>query len=61
MQEKKQKATVQKKVEASQAQPPEMKGDSSKTKKVVDINTLSDDEFGALPEEPLRRMRGAFD
>ena len=61
VQEKKQKATVQKKVEASQAQPPEMKGDSSKNKKVVDINTLSDDEFGALPEETLRRMRGDFD
>jgi len=39
----------------------EMKGDSSKNKKVVDINTLSDDEFGALPEETLRRMRGDFD
>ncbi len=38
-----------------------MKGDSSKNKKVVDINTLSDDEFGALPEETLRRMRGDFD
>ena len=61
VQEKKQKATVQKKVEASQAQPPEMKGDSSKNKKVVDINTLSDDEFSALPEETLRRMRGDFD
>ena len=61
VQEKKAKATVKKKVEASQAQPPEMKGDSSKNKKVVDINTLSDDEFGALPEETLRRMRGDFD
>ena len=38
VQEKKQKATVQKKVEASQAQPPEMKGDSSKNKKVVDMH-----------------------
>ena len=61
VQEKKAKATVKKKVEASQAQPPAMKGESAKNKKVVDINTLSDDEFGALPEETLRRMRGDFD
>ena len=61
VQEKKQKATVKKKVEASQAQPPEMKGESTKNKKVVDINVMSDDEFGALPEETLRRLRGDFD
>ena len=61
VQEKKAKATVKKKVEASQAQPPEMKGESAKNKKIVDINVLSDDEFGALPEETLRRMRGDFD
>ena len=61
VQEKKQKATVKKKVEASQSQPPQMKGESTQNKKVVDINTLSDDEFGALPEETLRRMRGDFD
>ena len=30
-------------------------------KKVVDINVMSDDEFGALPEETLRRLRGDFD
>ena len=61
VQEKKQKATVKKKVEASQAQPPEMKGESTKNKKVVDINVMSDDEFGALPEDTLRRLRGDFD
>jgi len=61
VQEKKAKATVKKKVEASQAQPPQMKGESTQNKKVVDINTLSDDEFSALPEETLRRMRGDFD
>ena len=61
VQEKKAKATVKKKVEASQSQPPQMKGESTQNKKVVDINTLSDDEFGALPEETLRRMRGDFD
>ena len=61
VQEKKAKANVSKKVEASQSQPPQMKGESTQNKKVVDINTLSDDEFSALPEETLRRMRGDFD
>ena len=61
VQEKKQKATVKKKVEASQAQPPEMKGESAKNKKVLDINVMSDDEFRALPEDTLRRLRGDFD
>ena len=40
VQEKKQKATVKKKVEASQAQPPEMKGESAKNKKVVDLSLI---------------------
>ena len=61
VQETKQKATVRKKVEAAQAQPPAMKGESAKNKKVVDINVMSDDEFGALPEDTLRRLRGDFD
>lgn len=61
VQEKKAKANVSKKVQASQAQPPKMKGESTQNKKIVDINVLSDDEFGALPEETLRRMRGDFD
>lgn len=61
VQEKKKQANVSKKVQASQAQPPQMKGESTQNKKVVDINVLSDDEFGALPEETLRRMRGDFD
>ena len=61
VQEKKKQANVSKKVAASQSQPPQMKGESTQNKKVVDINVLSDDEFGALPEETLRRMRGDFD
>jgi hypothetical protein len=61
VQQKKQKATVKKKVEAAQAQPPEMKGESTQNKKVVDINVMSDDEFSALPEDTLRRLRGDFD
>ena len=61
VQEKKAKANVQKKVTASQSQPPQMKGESTQNKKVVDINVMSDDEFGALPEDTLRRLRGDFD
>ena len=61
VQERKQKANVKNKVAAAQSQPPEMKGDSTSNKKVVDINVMSDDEFGALPEETLRRLRGDFD
>ena len=61
VQEKKKQANVSKKVAASQSQPPQMKGESTQNKKVVDINVLSDDEFSALPEETLRRMRGDFD
>ena len=61
VQEKKQKANVKQKVAAAQSQPPEMKGESTKNKKVVDINVMSDDEFSALPEDTLRRLRGDFD
>ena len=61
VQEKKKQANVSKKVAASQSQPPQMKGESTQNKKIVDINVLSDDEFGALPEETLRRLRGDFD
>ena len=59
--EKRKKTAVKKKLQASQSQPPKMKGEStSKRKGVADVNVLSDDEFGALPEDTLRRMRGDF-
>jgi len=60
--EKRQKTTVKKKIEASKSQPPKLKGEGTAKRgdKVADINVLSDDEFGALPEETLRRMRGDF-
>ena len=57
--EKKKIANTNKKVEASQKQPPTMKG-KNKVEKKVDINTMSVDEFDALPPETLRRMRGDF-
>ena len=60
--EKRQKTTVKKKLEASKSQPPKMKGEGTAKRgdKTTDLNVLSDDEFGALPEETLKRMRGDF-
>lgn len=60
--EKRKKTTVKKKLEASKSQPPKMKGEGTANRKerVADINVLSDDEFGALPEDTLKRMRGDF-
>ncbi len=57
--EKKKIANTTKKVQASEKQPPAMKG-KNKVEKKVDINKMSVDEFAALPEETLRRMRGDF-
>ena len=37
-----------------------MKGEGARGNKKIDLHTLSDDEFSALPEETLRRMRGDF-
>lgn len=62
LQQKRQKATVKKKIAAAQSQPPELQGESASQRgeKSVDVQVLSDDEFGALPEETLRRLRGDF-
>tara|TARA_R100001510_G_scaffold15615_1_gene13054 strand:- start:177 stop:1199 length:1023 start_codon:yes stop_codon:yes gene_type:complete len=57
--EKKKVANTTKKLEAAEKQPPAMKG-KNKVDKKVDINTMSVDEFDALPAETLRRMRGDF-
>ena len=62
LKERRQKNTVKKKVAAAKSQPPEMKGEGAgeRGEKTVDIDVLSDDEFMALPEDTLRRMRGDF-
>jgi hypothetical protein len=62
LKQKKQKSTVKKKIGAAKAQPPSMKGQGAGERgdKPVDVDVLSDDEFGALPEDTLRRMRGDF-
>ena len=57
--QKKQVSNTKKKIEAAEQQPPTLKG-ASKQEKKVDINTLSAEEFDALPAETLRRMRGDF-
>ena len=56
----KKKATVAKKLKAAESQPPELEGEgsSSRGENVVDFNSMSEDEFNALPEATLRRLRG---
>ena len=60
--QKKKKAAVQKKIEASESQPPDLKGqgNAERGEGTLDVNALSEDEFNALPEETLRRLRGDF-
>lgn len=60
--QKKQKTEVKKKIAASKAQPPAMRGEGAGERgdKVVDLNILSDSEFSALPEETIKRLRGDF-
>ena len=60
--EKRQKTTVRKKLVASKSQPPTMKGEgaAARGEAAVNIDVLSDDEFSALPEDTLRRLRGDF-
>ena len=62
LQVKKQTATVNKKLQAAESQPPDMKGEGANTKgeKKIDLSLLSSEEFDALPAETLRRMRGDF-
>ncbi len=57
-----QRTAVKKKLEASKSQPPKLQGEGTAKRgdKVADLNILSDEEFGALPEETLKRMRGDF-
>jgi len=58
--EKKKVANINKKLQASDSQPPQMKGEGARVDKKVDLLKLSEDEFAALPEETLRRLRGDF-
>ena len=60
VQNKQKVANINKKLQAADSQPPQMKGEGARGEKKLDLNTLSDDEFSALPEETLRRLRGDF-
>lgn len=56
----KKKANVAKKIKAAESQPPELEGEGSSTRgeKLMNLQTMSEDEFSALPEATLRRLRG---
>lgn len=56
----KKRAQVNKKLKAAEAQPPELPGETSANhgEKGIDISTLTEEEFDALPEATLRRLRG---
>jgi hypothetical protein len=56
----KKRAQVSKKLKAAEAQPPELPGESSSThgEKGIDLSTMTEEEFDALPEATLKRLRG---
>ena len=56
----KKRAQVSKKLKAAEAQPPELPGESSANRgeKPLDVSSMSEEEFSALPEATLKRLRG---
>jgi len=54
------RAQISKKLKAAEAQPPELPGESSTThgEKGLDLTTMTEEEFAALPEATLKRLRG---
>ena len=58
--QRKKKAQVAQKLDAAAKQPPELPGESSSNhgEKALDISNLSEEEFNALPEATLKRLRG---
>lgn len=56
----KKRAEVNRKLKAADAQPPELPGESSANRgeKMLDVSNMTEDEFNALPEATLRRLRG---
>ena len=56
----KKRRTVSKKLQAAESQPPEMPGEGSSVRgeQNIDINTLTQTEFDALPDATLQRLRG---
>ena len=56
----KKRRQVSKKLKAADAQPPELPGESSSARgeKAIDIANMTEEEFDALPEATLKRLRG---
>lgn len=56
----KKRAQVSKKLKAAEAQPPELPGESSSLhgEKGLDVSQMTEEEFDALPEATLKRLRG---
>ena len=58
--EQKKRTQVSKKLKAADSQPPELPGESSAAKgeKALDVHNMTAEEFDALPEATLKRLRG---
>ena len=56
----KKRAEVNKKLKAAKSQPPELPGESSAARgeKALDISSMTEDEFNALPDATIKRLRG---
>lgn len=56
----KKRAEVTKKLNQAKAQPPELPGESSSSRgeKPINLANMSEEEFNALPEATLKRLRG---
>lgn len=56
----KKRAEVSKKLKAAKSQPPELPGESSAARgeKALDISNMTEDEFNALPDATIKRLRG---
>jgi len=52
------KTNVKAKLAAATAQPPKQQGVGTAAEKKVDVNSMSEEEFDALPEATVRRLRG---
>jgi hypothetical protein len=56
----KRRAEVSRKLKAAESQPPELPGESSANRgeRMLDISVMSEEEFNALPEATIKRLRG---
>lgn len=56
----KKRAEVSRKLKAAASQPPELPGESSAARgeRAADLSTMTEEEFNALPEATLKRLRG---